>query len=99
MRLPSGQPLWQNGMPQSMQRAACRSVRSLANGSYTSRQSVIRTSTARLRGVSRAVFKKPLGSPMIYSSPVLTVRRGHDGLVDVPALALGGRGRGEDPLV
>ena len=24
IRLPSGQPLWQNGMPQSMQRPACR---------------------------------------------------------------------------
>ena len=23
MRLPNGQPLWQNGMPQSMQRPAC----------------------------------------------------------------------------
>jgi hypothetical protein len=23
MRFPSGQPLWQNGMPQSMQRPAC----------------------------------------------------------------------------
>ena len=59
--------MWQNGMPQSMQRAACRSVRSLANGSYTSRQSVSRTSTGRRRGVSRAVVKKPLGSPMIHS--------------------------------
>jgi hypothetical protein len=24
MRLPSGHPLWQNGIPQSMQRPACR---------------------------------------------------------------------------
>ena len=39
IRFPSGQPLWQNGMPQSMYRPACRSSRLGENGSYTSRQS------------------------------------------------------------
>src|SRR5271165_6782477 len=97
MRLPSGQPLWQNGIPQSMHRAACRSARSRANGSYTSRQSVSRTSTGRRRGVSRAVVKNPFGSP-IASCPS-PVRGRHHGLVHVTALALGGRGRHEDPLV
>ena len=33
IRLPSGQPLWQNGMPQSMHRPACRSRRLAGNGS------------------------------------------------------------------
>ena len=58
-----GTPLWQNGMPQSMHRDACRSVRSAANGSYTSCQSVSRTSTGRRRGLSMAVFKNPWGHP------------------------------------
>ena len=33
MRFPSGQPWWQNGMPQSMQRPACRrrTVRSVSS--------------------------------------------------------------------
>ncbi len=31
IRLPSGQPWWQNGMPQSMHRPACRSSRSRPN--------------------------------------------------------------------
>ena len=30
MRFPSGQPVWQNGMPQSMQRAPC--VRTFSGG-------------------------------------------------------------------
>ncbi len=33
MRLPSGQPLWQNGIPQSMQRPACFSRWSAGNSS------------------------------------------------------------------
>jgi len=33
MRLPSGQPSWQKGMPQSMHRAPCCEVASGANGS------------------------------------------------------------------
>ena len=38
MRFPSGQPAvpeWQNGMPQSMQRAACRRVSASTSGSVT----------------------------------------------------------------
>ncbi len=33
IRFPSGQPLWQNGMPQSMQRPACFSRWSAGNSS------------------------------------------------------------------
>ncbi len=39
IRFPSGQPLWQNGMPQSMHRPAWRSSSPRLNSVYTSRQS------------------------------------------------------------
>jgi hypothetical protein len=68
MRLPSGQPVWQNGMPQSMHRPAWRSRRPAGKSWYTSRQSRIRTSTGRRAGVSRGVVKNPLGSAIGRSS-------------------------------
>ena len=64
IRLPSGQPWWQNGMPQSMHRPACLSRASWPNSVYTSRQSWIRTSTGRRAGVCRGVVMNPLGSAM-----------------------------------
>ena len=39
IKLPSGQPLWQKGIPQSMHRPACFCRCSKLCGSYTSRQS------------------------------------------------------------
>ncbi len=36
MRLPSGQPVWQNGMPQSIHRVACARVLSAGIGWYSS---------------------------------------------------------------
>src|SRR5215510_10889084 len=63
MRFPSGQPLLQNGMPQSMQRPACVCNFSRANGSYTSRQSCSRTGTGRRVGVSRLHLRNPVVSP------------------------------------
>ena len=39
IKLPSGQPLWQKGIPQSMHRPACFCKCSKLCGSYTSRQS------------------------------------------------------------
>ena len=64
MRLPSGQPLLQNGMPQSMHRDACVCRWSSAKGSYTSFQSSSRTGTGRRVGVSRPCFRNPFTSPM-----------------------------------
>ena len=52
---------------------------------------------AAAAGSRRAVFKNPLGSAMMR--PPSLVRRAHHGLVDVPALALGGGRRGQHPLV
>src|SRR5262249_52557779 len=68
MMLPSGQPLWQNGTPQSMQRAPC--ARSLSSGilrSY-SRQSCRRSLTERRSGVSRSISMNPVILPI--ASPV-----------------------------
>ena len=62
IRLPSGQPWWQNGIPQSMHRPACASSAIGEKSAYTSRQSRIRTSTGRRAGVSRGVLRNPLGS-------------------------------------
>src|SRR5438105_1583818 len=90
MRLPSGQPLLQNGMPQSMQRDACVRNLSSANGSYTSCQSSSRTGMGRRVGVSRPCFMKPVASPM---------SRRHDRVEDGDAPFLGLAGRIEHPLV
>src|SRR3954447_13164921 len=64
MRLPSGQPLLQNGMPQSMHRDACAFSSPSGNGSYTSCQSRMRTGTGRRVGVLRPCFRNPVGSAM-----------------------------------
>ena len=62
MRLPSGHPSWQKGIPQSIQRPACFCRCSKLCGSYTSRQSWMRTSTGRRVGTSRGVVINPFGS-------------------------------------
>src|SRR3954453_4401996 len=90
MRLPSGQPLLQKGMPQSMHRAAWVCRWSSGKGSYTSFQSRRRTGTGRRVGVWRGYFMKPVTSPM---------RGRHDRLVHGKTLLLGDAGRLEDPLV
>src|ERR1700689_38263 len=51
MRLPSGQPLWQKGMPQSMQRTACFSMKgSRTRGGETSFQPLTRAGAGGARG-------------------------------------------------
>src|SRR5580704_18025834 len=90
MRLPSGQPSLQNGMPQSMQRAAWAVRWSGGNGSYTSFQSRNRTGTGRRDGSSRPNSRKPVGLPM---------GGGHDGLLDRDAVLSGPPGGVQDPLV
>src|SRR5881275_2742168 len=64
IRLPSGQPEWQNGMPQSMQRAPCSRSPSSASGSWNSEKSLTRSSTGRLRGFTRSSLRKPPSSPI-----------------------------------
>ena len=62
IRLPRGQPSLQNGIPQSMQRAACCCSLCGGKSSYTSRQSRSRTGTGRRAGNSRLWTRKPRGS-------------------------------------
>ena len=62
IKFPSGQPSWQNGIPQSIQRPACFCRCSMLCGSYTSCQSLMRISIGRRFGISRGVVRKPLGS-------------------------------------
>src|SRR4029077_12620290 len=64
MMLPSGQPVWQNGTPQSMQRAPWVRTFSSAKSRYTSDQSLIRSRTGRRSGVSRPNSTKPVTLPM-----------------------------------
>src|ERR1017187_11028966 len=64
MMFPSGQPLWQKGIPQSMQRAPC--ARSLSSGILrsNSRQSFRRSLIGRREGVSRLISMKPVILPI-----------------------------------
>src|SRR5262245_24864515 len=64
MMLPSGQPLLQNGMPQSMQRAACFWTSSIAGSSCTSCQSWIRCSTGRCGVSTRPCSRNPVTLPI-----------------------------------
>ena len=59
IRLPSGQPWWQNGTPQSMHRVACSRISSSDADGYTSRQSWMRTGTGRRLGSLRSYRRKP----------------------------------------
>src|SRR4051794_11081018 len=109
IRLPSGQPLWQNGTPHSMQRAACS--RSSASGSVptNSRMSPTRSAGARSGASSLVTF---LNAPMRpISLPPPGVRRlweteSHDssrdrvlGLAGDEADAAGGERQVEHRLV
>src|SRR5581483_3416161 len=89
IRFPSGQPLWQNGIPQFMHRDACMRSRSGSNGSYTSCQSWTRTGIGRRVGVSRRCFRKPVTSPMCGL---------HHQLVGIEALCCGALDGRQDSL-
>src|SRR5271170_4345330 len=67
--LPSGQPLWQKGIPQSMQRAPCS--RSFSSGNFRSYscQSLMRSRTGRRGVVSRAISMKPVILPIETALP------------------------------
>src|SRR3954471_25098001 len=62
--LPSGQPEWQNGMPQSMQRAPCSFSSVSARGSWYSTKSYTRCATGRFGPFTRWIFMKPPTSPI-----------------------------------
>src|SRR3954468_19265045 len=64
IRLPSGQPEWQNGMPQSMQRAPCSWSSGSASGSAYSLKSLSRSGIGRLRASTRWISRKPPSLPM-----------------------------------
>src|SRR3954447_10411913 len=91
MRLPSGQPLWQNGTPHSMHRApwsaSSRSERCRTN----SLKSLTRSSGARSGTPTRWIFKKAPSSP-IERHLLLRVEAlaaGRDGLLGRGGLLLG----------
>src|SRR5690625_2438129 len=95
IRLPSGRPWWQNGMPQSMQRPACAlmtgsTVRPILPSAYTSCQSRTRSATGRRVASTRSVVRNPRGSAMSGL---------HDRLERIPALPRGIRTRDEHALV
>src|SRR5947209_11920531 len=87
MRLPSGQPLWQNGTPHSMQRAPCRPSSVSERCRTNSRKSPTRSCGSRSGTPTRWTFRKAPSSPIE-----------RDLLLRVEALAagrdrvLGGRG-------
>src|ERR1700709_1703177 len=67
MRFPSGQPLWQNGTPHSMQRAPC--AWSSASGRRTRNSLKVLSPSIRWAGSSyttpeRWIFRKPPSSPI-----------------------------------
>src|SRR3954470_11957555 len=64
IRLPSGQPEWQNGIPQSMQRAPWSFSSGSASGSWYSSKSWTRCAIARLGPFTRWIFMKPPTSPI-----------------------------------
>src|SRR3954452_22939635 len=64
IRLPSGQPEWQNGMPQSMQRAPWSFSSGSASGSWYSSKSWSRCVTGRFGPFTRWIFMNPPISPI-----------------------------------
>src|SRR4051794_28532712 len=82
IRLPSGQPLWQNGTPHSMQRAPCSASSRSGRCSTNSRKSPTRSLGSRSGTPTRWTFRKAPSSP-IERHPLLREE----------ALAAGGDGR------
>src|SRR6478672_13663362 len=70
MRLSMGQPLllWQNGTPQSMQRAPCRRRCSSGGWVKISPKSWMRRSASRYGTARRGNSLKPVGLPMAWHS-------------------------------
>ena len=69
-------PVWQNGTPQSMQRAPCSLQRRLGRWSWNSFQSRTRAFGIAPRRLVRANSMKPVGLPIVVSlHPYLPPRR------------------------
>src|SRR4051812_4784478 len=68
MRLPRGQPLWQNGMEQSIQRPPWARASSSVQGRKYSPQSRTRSLIGRRGRGLRALVLKPVGSPTLDRS-------------------------------
>src|SRR3989442_689742 len=75
IRLPSGHPWWQKGMPQSMQRAPWSRSSDRAYGTYTSCQSSRRVSTGRVGGFLRWISMNPVALPIGLTQPRHQPRR------------------------
>src|SRR2546423_3271832 len=87
IRLPSGQPEWQNGMPQSMQRAPCSWSSACGSSTTNSSKSCTRSGTGRLAGPARWIFMKPPSSPTVRELLLLGL------LLDLRPLGVAGAGR------
>src|SRR4051812_9768785 len=100
IRFPSGQPEWQNGMPQSMQRAPCAFSSGSASGSWYSTKSCTRSGIGRFGPFTRSILRKPPISPIARQNLLRRLLLGlRDGPVVGAALArrapgTGGRDRG-----
>src|SRR3712207_5539753 len=64
MRLPSGQPLWQNGTPHSMQRAPCSASSVSGRWRTNSLKSPTRSRGSRSGTPTRWTFRKAPSSPI-----------------------------------
>ena len=62
-------PVWQKGVPQSMQRAPWSRSFLAGNSSWNSSQSWMRSSGLRSGGSSRFSSRKPVGLPIAYLPP------------------------------
>src|SRR3954462_9729196 len=91
IRLPSGQPLWQNGTPHSMQRAPCSASSVSGRWRTNSLKSLTRSSGERSGTPTRWIFRKAPSSP-IERHLLLRVEAlaaGRDGLLGRGGLLLG----------
>src|SRR3954469_10201914 len=70
MRLPSGQPLWQNGTPHSMHRAPCSASSVSGRWRTNSLKSPTRSDGSRSGTPTRWIFRKAPSSP-IEGHPLL----------------------------
>src|SRR4051794_24479888 len=96
IRLPSGQPEWQNGTPHSMQRAPWSRRPAIGSCCWYSWKSPTRSATGRLGPLRRSIRRKPPSSPMRGHHTVLDRARGGGGRRLVARLlgALGGLAQG-----
>src|SRR3954452_17240867 len=81
MRLPSGQPLWQNGTPHSMQRAPWSASSVSGRWSRNSLKSPIRSCGSRSGTPTRWTFRNAPSSPTIDHEPFAGGRERRLGLL------------------